>query len=72
MYFGPLGLPGEVDGHGGTLVGHAHPEIVGGDGAKFGDEEVGCDVVAELFDGEDRLIGVIAGDEVFGLKFGTV
>ncbi len=71
MYFGPLGLPGEVDGHGGALVGHAHPEVVGGDGAEFGDEEVGRDVVAELFDGEDGLVGAVAGDEVFGLELGS-
>lgn len=60
-----------MDGHGGSLVGHAGPEIVGGDSAELGDEEVGCDVVAELFDGEDGLVGVVAGDEVFGLEFGS-
>ena len=69
--FGPFGLPGEVDGHGGALVGHAHPEVVGGDGAELGDEEVWGDAVAELFDGEDGLVGAVAGDEVFGLKFGA-
>ncbi len=68
---GPLGLPGEVDGEGGALVGHADPEVVGGDGAEFGDEEVWGDAVAELLDGEDGLVGVVAGDEVFGLDFGA-
>ena len=41
-----FGLPGEVDGHGVALVGGAHPEVVGGDGAQLGDEEVWRDVVA--------------------------
>ena len=71
LYFGPLGLPGEVDGQGGSLVGHAEPEVVGGDGAEFGDEEVRGDLVAELLDGEDGLVGVVAWDEVFGLEFGA-
>jgi len=68
---GPLGLPGEVDGHGGALVGHARPEFVGGDGAELGDEEMRGDAVAELFDGEDGLPGAVAGDEVFGLQLGS-
>ena len=59
--FGPLGLPGEVDGQGGALVGHADPEVVGGDGAEFSDEEVRGDVVAELLDGEDGLVGAGRG-----------
>ena len=28
-------------------------------------------MVAELFDGEDGLVGAVAGDEVFGLEFGS-
>jgi hypothetical protein len=71
FYFGPLGLPGEVDGHGGALVGHAEPEVVGGDGAKFGDEEVRGDAVPELLDGEDGFVGAVAGDEVLGLELGA-
>ena len=67
----PLGLPGEVDGEGGALVGHAEPEVVGGDSAELGDEEMWGDLVAELLDGEDGLVGVLAGDEVFGLDFGA-
>jgi hypothetical protein len=55
--FRPLWLPGEVDGHGRALVGHAEPEVVGGDGAEFGDEEVRGDAVAELLDGEDGFVG---------------
>ena len=47
------------------------PEVVGGYGAELGDEEVGCDVVAELLDGEDGGVGAVAGDEVFGLEFGA-
>ncbi len=64
-----LWLPGEVDGHGGALIGGADPEVVGGDGAELGDEEMRGDVVAEFFNGKDCLIGAIAGDEVFGLEF---
>ena len=60
-----------MDRHGGALVGHARPKVVGGDGAEFGDEEVRRNVVAELFDGEDGLVGVVAGDEVFGLELGS-
>ncbi len=71
LYFGPLGLPGEVDGHGGALIGHAHPEVVGSDGAELGDEEVWGDAVAELLDGEDGFVGAVAGNEVFGLEFGA-
>ncbi len=62
-----FGLPGEVDGHGVAVVGFAEPEVVGGDGAEFSDEEVGGDVVAELLDGEHGLIAAVAGDEVLGL-----
>lgn len=29
----PFGLPGEVNGEGGALIGHAKPEVVSGDGA---------------------------------------
>jgi len=71
LYFGPLGLPGEVDGHGGALVSHAEPEVVGCDGAEFGDEEVRGDAVPELLDGEDGFVGAVAGDEVFGLELGA-
>ena len=46
-----LGLPCEVDGEGGSLVGHAEPEVVGGYGAELGDVEVGRDAIAELLDG---------------------
>lgn len=67
----PLGLPGEVDGEGGSLVGHAEPEVVGGDGAELCDVEVWGDAVAELLDGEDGFVGVLAGDEVLGLDFGA-
>ena len=67
----PFGLPGEVDGEGGALVGHAEPEVVGGDSAELGDEEMWGDLVVELFDGEDGFVGVLAGDEVFGLDFGA-
>jgi len=67
----PLGLPGEVDGEGGALVGHAEPEVVGGDGAKLGDVEVRSDEVAELLDGEDGFVGVLAGDEILGLDLGA-
>ena len=62
-----FGLPGEVDGEGGSLVGHAEPEVVGGDGAELGDVEMWGDAVAELLDGEDCFVGVFAGDEVLGL-----
>jgi len=67
----PLGLPGEVDGEGWAQVGHAEPEIVGGDGAEFGDEEMRSDAAADLFDGENGFVGAVAGDEVFGLEFGA-
>lgn len=66
-----FGLPGEVDGEGGALVGHAEPEVVGGDGAELGDVEVWGDAVAELLDREDGVVGVLAGDEVLGLDFGA-
>src|ERR1700739_1859454 len=32
----PLRFPGEVDGEGITLIGHADPQIIGGDGAEVG------------------------------------
>jgi hypothetical protein len=32
-----LGLPGEVQGHGGPQVAGAHEEVVGGAGAELGD-----------------------------------
>jgi hypothetical protein len=51
------------------MPGGAHAEIVGGDGADLGDEEVGGDLVFELLDGEDGFIAARAGDEVFGLDF---
>ena len=57
---GVLWLPREVDGEGVAFVGHAHPEIVGGDGADLGDEEVWGDLVAKFFDGEDGLVAVLA------------
>jgi hypothetical protein len=65
---GPVLLPGEVDGDAGLLVAGAHPEVVGGDGANFGDEEMRGDLVAEAFDGEDGFDGVLARDEIFGLQ----
>lgn len=68
-YGGPILFPGEMDGDAGLLVTGAHPEIVGGDGADFGDEEMRGDLVAEAFDGEDGFDGVLARDEVFGLEF---
>ena len=66
--FRGFGLPGEVDGEAFAVVCGAEPERVGGDGAEFGDEEVGCDEVAELLDGEDCFIAAGAGDEVFSLE----
>lgn len=66
---GPVLLPGEVDGDARLLVAGAHPEVVGGDGADFCDEQVRSDLVAEAFDGEDGFYGVLAWDEVFGLQF---
>ena len=66
---GPVLLPGEVDGDAGLLVAGAHPEVVGGDGADFGDEQVRSDLAAEAFDSENSLYGVLARDEVFGLQF---
>ena len=65
---GPVLLPGEVDGDAGLLVAGAHPEIVGGNGANFGDEEMRGDLVAEALDGEDGFDGVLTRDEVFGLQ----
>src|SRR5580692_3293703 len=66
---GPVLFPGEMDGDAGLLVAGAHPEIVGGDGADFGDEEMRGDLVAEAFYREDGFDGVVARDEVFGLQF---
>ena len=65
---GPLTLPGEVDGEGVLLVGHAEPEVVGGDDAQLGGEQVRGDVVFERLHGADGLVGVGAGNEVFGLQ----
>src|SRR5580704_3579777 len=68
-YGGPVLLPGEMDGDAGLLVAGAHPEIVGGDGANFGDEEMRRDLFAETLDGQDGFDGVMARDEIFGLQF---
>ena len=68
---GPLGLPGEVDGEGVALVGHGEPEVVLGDGAELGGEEVWGDLTVEGFDGGDGGEGLVAGDEVLGLEFGA-
>ena len=68
---GPHGFPGEVDGEGVALVGHAEPEVVLGDGAELGGEQEWGDAVAEGFDGGDGGEGVVAGDEVLGLELGA-
>ncbi len=65
---GPLALPGEVDSEGVLLVGHAEPEVVGGDGAQLGGQKVRCDVVLQGFNRTDGLVGVTARHEVFGLE----
>src|ERR1700723_226321 len=66
---GPVLLPGEVHGDAGMLVARAHPEMVSGDGADFGDEEVRSDLITEALDGEDGFDGVTARNEIFGLQF---
>jgi len=58
-----------MDGDGILLVGGTHPEVVGSDGANFGDHQVRTDLFVELFNGEDCVEGVFAGDEIFGLQF---
>ena len=60
-------LPGEVDGEGWALIRHAHPQVVGSNGAEFGDVEVRGDAVAEGFDSADRLITTIKWHQKFGL-----
>ena len=65
---GPLGFPGEVDGERILVVAGAEPEVVGGDGAELGDDEVRGDVVADLLDGGDGVGAVAEGDEVLGLE----
>src|SRR5258706_1383371 len=67
--FGPFGLPGEMDGDGILLVGGTHPEVVGSDGANFGDHQVRTDLFVQLLDGEDGVERVFAGNEIFGLQF---
>ena len=65
---GPLRFPGEVNGQRGALVSHAHPQMVGRNGAQFGDEQVGRDVVAQLLDGQNRLVAAAEGNEILGLQ----
>ncbi len=65
---GPVLFPGEVDGDARLLVAGAHPEIIGGDGTDFGDEQMRSDLVAEALDGEDGFDGVLARNEIFRLQ----
>lgn len=62
-------FPGEVNCNAGAFVSGAHPKIVGGDGADFGDKQVLNPFVAEAVDGFKRSDGVTKRDEVFGLQF---
>jgi len=66
---GPVLFPGEMNGGAGLLVAGTHPEIVGGNGADFGDEKVRRDLVAEALNGEYGFDGVLARDEIFRLQF---
>jgi hypothetical protein len=49
------------------MTARAHPEIVGGDGANFGDHQQWADLIAQMFDSENSFDGVFSRDEVFGL-----
>ena len=64
---GPVLLPGEMDRDAILLAGCTHPEIVTGDGANLGDEQVRADLIAQPLDGENGLDRVPPGYEVFGL-----
>ena len=50
------------------LVGRAHPQVVGRDGAQFGDEEMRCDVIAQSFNCENRLVSVLQRNQVLALQ----
>src|SRR5260221_7299564 len=58
-----------MDGDRILLVGGTHPEIVGGDGANFGDHQVRTDLFVQLFDGEDGVKRGCVGNDIFGLQF---
>src|ERR1700747_2386106 len=65
---GPLLLPSEMNCYAGLLATWAHPELVRGNGADFSNHQVWRDLIAQAFNGEDRLDCVLARNEIFGLK----
>ena len=66
---GPIRLPSEMNCYAGLLATWAHPELVRGNRANFSNHQVWRDLIAQAFDGENRLDRVLARDEIFGLKF---
>ena len=62
-----LSLPGEVERHAVLPVVHAHPQLVGGDGADLGDKQERLDAAREPPDGCEGLNGVPARKEVLRL-----
>ena len=57
-----------MDGHRVALIGHAHGQVVGGDGAELCDEEVWRDLVAQFLYRADGPVAVPECDEVFRLQ----
>src|SRR5688572_25718672 len=62
-----LSLPGEVERHAILPVVHAHPQLVGSDGADLGDEQERLDAAREPPHGCEGLNGVPAWKEVLRL-----
>src|SRR6266705_2300546 len=65
---GPIRFPSEMDCYAGLLATRAHPKLVRRDGADFSNHQVWRDMVAQAFDGENRLNRVLARNEILGLK----
>ena len=67
-YIWPVLLPREVDGYAVLFVGGTHPEIIGGDGADFGDHQMWRDLVAQFFHCQNRVNRIWSRDKEFGLQ----